>query len=59
MEYLLLLNPGTRAAEIYTDSRGFPELFNTYKAAKDYATKYELAPFQVLAVCDDQKNYLV
>jgi len=59
MEYLLLLNPNTRAAEIYTDSRGFPETFTTYKAAKEYAEKYQLSPFQVVAVCNDDRNYLV
>lgn len=59
MEYLILLHPGTRVAEILTDMRGFPHSFTTYKAAKDYAIQYELAPFQVLAVCDDKRNYLV
>ena len=59
MEYLILLHPGTRAAEILTDMRGFPHSFTTYSAAKQYAEKYELEPFQVLAVCDDKKNYLV
>lgn len=59
MEYLILLNPGTRAAEILTDTRGFPEIFGMYSAAKAYAEKFELAPYQVVAVCDDKRNYLV
>ncbi len=59
MEYLIILNPNTRINSIYCNASGFPEIFTTYNAAKDFANKYDIGPFQIVAVCDDKKNYLV
>jgi hypothetical protein len=39
MEYLIILNPNTRINSIYCNARGFPEIFTTYNAAKDFANK--------------------
>jgi len=41
MEYIILLNPGTRAAELVTDMRGFVESFYLYDEALELAEKYK------------------
>lgn len=59
MQYLIIINPNTRDANIYINLHGFPETFGTYLAAKSYAEMWELGKYQIVAVCDDSKNYLV
>jgi hypothetical protein len=59
MEYLIILNPNTRINSIYCNAHGVPEIFTTYKAAKNFAKKYLMCVYQIVAVCNDKKYYLV
>ena len=57
--YLILTQIETKISEIQVNSHGFPLQFNQYKEAKQYAEKYQIENYVIVAVCNDQKNYLV
>jgi thiamine biosynthesis lipoprotein ApbE len=59
MEYLILRNIKQKNPAIEIDCNGFADTFTTYKAAKDFAVKHGVENYVIVAVCDDQKNYLV
>ncbi len=59
MEYLILTDINTANPKFEVDSHGYPEKFNQYKQAKAFAEKWQIEKYVIVAVCDDQKNYLV
>ena len=57
--YLILTRTETKISKIQVNTHGFPLQFNQYKEAKQYAEKYQIENYVIVAVCNDHKNYLV
>jgi hypothetical protein len=59
MHYIIVTNLLSKHPLIETDTQGKALVFTTYPKAKAYAEKYAIEQPSILAVCSDQKNYLV
>jgi len=61
--YYVLLNPGTRVAELITDFNHFPKSFSNYKdawaAGDEYLNRCDCSGYEVLGVCTDDKYHFI
>lgn len=59
MEYLILRNIKQKNPKVEIDTDGYADKFKTYKEAKEFAERWEVPNYTIVAVCDDTRNYLV
>lgn len=59
MTYYILTDIYSKHPLIYCDSQGFAREFKTYKAATDYITEWKMTGAGVVALCSENRNYLV
>lgn len=59
MEYIIIHGYSSRNHDIETDYHGFIEKFDSYEDAASYAKYHTLNNFEILALCSEEKNYLV